>query len=305
MSGLLIASPLAISDAMLTATDVTEADYTAWNAATAYALADRCIRTASGTHKIYERLVPGTTATAPESDATNWIEVSPTNRWKLFDASNSTATAKATSLYYEITPGVAINTVFAGGIVGATSIRVRLTDATYGVVYDSGTVSLAGLPPAADPWAFCFGVWTGGVSTHTITELPAFPAAVLRVDLAGDATLAIGVLLLAAAVEFGEGIQYGARAGIQDYSRKQANDWGDLVLVERAYAKRASFTLLLTTEEIDSLQDYLAAIRATACLYIGYSAIGALSVFGFFKNFEISIAYPTRALCDFEVEGLT
>lgn len=303
MSGLLIASPLTVTDAILTATDVTENDYAAWNSATAYAVGDRVIRTS--VHKVYERLVAGTTATAPESDTTNWAEVSPTNRWKALDGSNSTATAKSTSLYYEFTPGSTLNTFFAGGMVGTTEFRLRMTDPVYGVVKDTGAVSMRGLPRASDPWEFCFGVWYSNISTYTVTDLPAYPNAVLRVDLAGDATLAVGVLLMSAAVEFGSGVEYGARAGIQDYSRKETNAWGDLVLVERAYAKRATFTLLLDTEEIDSLQDFLASIRATACLYIGYSDIAALSVFGFFKNFEIAIAYPTKALCEFDVEGLT
>ena len=55
--------PTTITDAMLTSSTVPETDYTAWNAATAYTLAQRVIRVS--THKVYERLVAGTTATAP------------------------------------------------------------------------------------------------------------------------------------------------------------------------------------------------------------------------------------------------
>ena len=77
--------PFGITDAMLTSSTVAETDYTAWNAATAYTAGDFAIRTTATTHAIYLRLISGTTATAPEDDATNWVRVSATNRWKMFD----------------------------------------------------------------------------------------------------------------------------------------------------------------------------------------------------------------------------
>ena len=104
---------------------------------------------------------------------------------------------------------------------------------------------------------------------------------------------------------FGVGIQYGARVGIQDYSRKEKNDFGDTVLVQRAFAKRANFDMQVAKAEVDSLQNFLSDVRAKPCLWIGSADYESTTVFGFYKNFDILISYPTFADCSLELEGLT
>ena len=64
-----ILNPLTVTDSILTSSSLAETDYAAWNAATAYNAGDRVIRTS--VHRIYERVIAGTTATAPESDPVN------------------------------------------------------------------------------------------------------------------------------------------------------------------------------------------------------------------------------------------
>jgi hypothetical protein len=306
MSGLIVLSPLAITPAMLTATDVAEADYPAIANGHAYALADRVISTA--THKIYECVLAYNSATpaiAPDLDATHWLVVSATNRWKLFDGANSTRTAKADSFYFEITPGMAIPALYLDSIVGASSVRVRMTDPVYGLVYDTGLVSLAGLPAAADWWEWLFGLWSPNASSYTLTELPSFPNAVIRVDVTGGADLAVGTLLLGPALEFGRGVRYGASSGIKDYTTKDVNRWGDTVVTPGEYAKRGRFTVQLTPDEIDSIQEFLAGVRAIPCLYIAYRPIGAFNVFGYYEGFEIVMPGPRQALCEVTVQGVT
>jgi hypothetical protein len=303
MTGLVIVAPIPITDTMLV-TDVPETDYPAWNAVTAYAVGDRAIRTGSTQHKIYQRVVAGTTATAPESDAVNWIQVSPTNRWKAFDASNSTQTAQTTSMFFRMTPGVAVNALYAGNITGGTAIRLRSIDPVYGTVYDK-TTSLTGSPRLPDYWEWFFGPWTAGTGQLVAIDLPTMPNAEIRVDLTGGPTLAIGVLLLGQPVEFGFGVKYGARTGINDFTVKTTNTFGDIVVTPRAFAKRVQFSVLLDNVDIDGMQEFLASVRGIPCLYIISALYGVTVVFGYYKNFEITIPYPTESQCDAEIEGLT
>jgi hypothetical protein len=390
MSGLVIVPPMAVTDAILTGTDVTEADHSAWSALTTYAVGDRVISTT--THKIYEALdsgvvspvtigngsgvIPGvvsweahghpagtpvkfaTTGTLPaplvagteyfvhspfaggflvaatvggtpintstagsgshsataasnlnrdptdeDNQGLYWLEVSATNRWKALDASNSTRTAKATSMYYEFTPAQAVSAVFVGGIVGGTSVRVRMTDAVYGVVFDEET-DISPVPGAATWWHWFFGVRTGG-SQAVHVDLPTFPNAVIRVDVEGSADLAVGVILLGQAAEFGLGVRLGARVGIQDYSRKEVNEFGDVELVERAYADRLDVVLRLENTQLDALKTYLSAIRAQSVLFVAYDGYAATVVRGFYKTFEILLAQQMHSECSLELEGLT
>lgn len=296
-----VIKPLTLTDAMLISTDVPETDYTAWNSGTTYALGDRVIVVAD--HAVYESLQASNTNHIPSSSPTWWIKVSPTNRWKMFDTSNSTQTVKSTSMTYTIRPGQAITAFGALNIVGATTVRIRLIDATYGTVYDK-TINLSALPEFSDWWSWFFGTRTAP-SLSVQTDLPSFPDADLVVDFTGTALLAVGVMIFGQSTAIGNGIEYGARVGIQDYSRKETNDFGDTVLVQRAFAKRANFDMKVEKSRVDAVQNVLANLRAVPCLWIGSSMYESTVVYGFYKDFDISISYPTYSDCSLEIEGLT
>src|SRR5436190_14410720 len=135
MERLTIVPPLVITDANLTSSNVAETDFPAWNAATNYAIGDQVIKTTPNIHKIYKRIVAGVSATSPELDAVNWLEVSATNKWKMFDALNNTQTVNAGSIVVSITPGKVTNSVALLNIV-ANSVEIKMTDPLEGGVYD-------------------------------------------------------------------------------------------------------------------------------------------------------------------------
>lgn len=306
MSGenpLVVVSPLTITDAMLTSTNVAETDYSAWSSGSTYALAARVILTS--THKVYESLQASNTNHDPLTSPLWWIEVSPTNRWKSLDTSVSTQTAQATSITYTLTPGQAVNTIALLNITGGTSVTISMTSALAGgaTVY-SKTVDLSSVPIAPDWWVWFYGVKTAPTQV-ILNDLPSYSDGVISVNLSGTASLALGVLMIGRQRAFGVGIQYGARVGIQDYSRKEKNDFGDTVLVQRAFAKRANFDMQIAKSEVDLFQIFLTEVRAKPCLWIGSTVYESTTVFGFYKNFDILISYPTYADCSLELEGLT
>jgi hypothetical protein len=233
-----------------------------------------------------------------------WAEVSPTNLWSAFDGRSSSQTAKATSMYFEITPGVAVGSLYAGNVSGCTSMRVRLTDPDYGVAYDE-TVTFGHAPVSASWWHWFFGVRRAPLSA-VLTDLPSLPNAVLRVDFTGTADLAVGVLLIGQPNRFGSdfGVLQGASSGIQDYSRRETDDFGNVNLVRRAYAPKARWRVVVPNREVGPLQNYLAELRATPVLFIGSEDLEPLIVFGFYKNFDILFSYAHRSECDLEIEGL-
>jgi hypothetical protein len=313
VNALVIVDPLTITDAMLIdsgsppETNVPENDYPQWvggSPAVTYAEGDRVILLS--THKIYESLQDANTDNDPRTSPTWWIEVGPTNRWALFDNSVSTQTRQATNITYTIEPGIAINALAALNITNATELRIRMESSALGspvIVYDE-TIDLASFPIFADWYSFFFGT-RQTPTQHIALDLPSYSDAIIQVELDGGADLAIGVLAFGQQARFGRGIRLGTRVGIQDYSRKETNEFGDTILVQRAFAKRANFDLFIDKAEVDPLQNYLSSIRATPVLWIGSNAYESTTLFGFYKNFEILIAYPEHADCELEVEGLT
>jgi len=301
MSSLQIIKPIQVSDAMLISSTVPETDYAAWSSGTTYAIGDRVILTS--THKIYESLQASNLNKPPATSPAHWIVVSPTNRWKAFDAANSTATTQASSISYVLRAGTAVKNVAVLGLVNASSLRLVLTDPVYGVVFDK-TINFSTAPLASDWWSWFFGQ-RSGTGQHIELNLPAYPAADLTVTLTGGSTLAVGVILLGQLFEFSLGVEYGARIGIQDYSRKQTNDFGDVELVRRAYARRASFGMTLVRAEVDAFQNFLTEVRTTPCVWIGTYMYESTTLYGFYKSFDIVIQYPGHANCSLDIEGLT
>ena len=61
----------------------------------------------------------------------------------------------------------------------------------------------------------------------------------------------------------------------------------------------------MDTEQIDYISRTLAQLRATPVLWIGSEGFESLSVYGFYKEFSIDLAYPTVSYCSLTIEGLT
>lgn len=301
MTPLKVIKAVTVTPAMLTATSVPENDYSVWAAGTTYALDARVILTS--THKVYQSVQAGNVGHDPATSQTWWVEVSPTNRWKLFDLSNTTQTVVDASDYYEITPGTAVNSVALLNIQGLLTIRVRLTDPSFGVVYDQ-TADLRDIPSASSWYTWFFEERTAQTQ-FLVTDLPTYPNATMRVDVTTSGTGYVGVMTMGSQRSIGSAVQQGVRLGIQDYSRKERNDWGDTVLVQRAFAKRASFNLFLENKDLDNAYRLLADLRATPCVWIGSTEFSSLVVFGFYQNFDINISYANYSDCTLDIEGLT
>lgn len=301
-SSLIVVSPMDVVPSMLVSTNVLENDYAEWSNATNYSKGQRVIVAAQ--HKVYQSSADSNTNHSPtEVGSSFWTEVSPTNRWKAFDKSNSTQTARANLISYRLTPGRAVTALSALNLTGASSIRIRVIDPVNGTLYDK-TTPLSGRMLRSTWWDWFFGPRTDP-KLSIASDLPPAPDADILIDIEGAADLAVGVILMGELRTFSMGVQMGARVGIQDYSRKERNEFGDTILVERAFARRANFQLKLKATEVDAFYSFLADVRATPCLWIGSERFEATTVYGIYKSFEIVLSYFDYSDCDLELEGLT
>lgn len=298
---LTVVKPIAITPSMLVSSDVPETDYPEWATGTTYETGARVILAAQ--HKVYQSVIDGNVGKNPATDRAAWVEVSATNRWKPFDKSVSSQVAQANAISYRIKPWQAVTSVGVLNITGGTSLRVRMIDPAAGTVYDK-TINLARTPIAPGWWMWFFGERRAPTQA-LLQDLPSYPSADILIDITGSSVLAVGVILLGQARQFSMGIRMGARVGIQDYSRKERNDFGDVMVVERAFAKRAGFSMVLTAEEVDTFHQFLSEVRATPCLWIGSQRYESTTVYGFYKSFDIVIAYFNYSDCELELEGLT
>ena len=295
-----VLAPIAITDSMLTSSTVPETDYAEWAAGTAYTAGQKVIRLT--THRIYEALT-STTGDTPETSPTKWLDLGATNRWRAFDQKVGTATAQTGSIEWVIVPGQTIGSVGLLELV-ADSVRVRVSDAIDGIVYDR-TQSLTGAITSAD-WFTYFFEPVSRRPFALFSDLPSYRDPTITITVSGLAgeTVECGVCLLGQWHEFADAVGYGARVGIVDYSKKTVDDFGNTQITERAFSKRASWQMLVANTDIDKLQRTLASLRATPALYIGSDRFDVTLVYGFYRDFDITIEYFSHSECSIELEGL-
>ncbi len=303
MSGMKIIKPTVITDAMLVSSSVPEPDVgeVVWNAATSYSKGAPVIRTT--THRKYERLVAGTSATPPESDPTNWMDIGPTNRWAMFDRKVGTVTRANTAITVVLR---------AGGPSGlgalemtGRQLKATLTDAPGGAVVHSKTVSLDGsLIESVYDWFFAD---FEQLSDVVMTDIPRhFTSGELTVELTGTSGVEIGGLQVGEVIEVGL-TKKGATVGIADYSKKERDQFGNFDVLERTWSKNANMQVLTDAQDLNKIYRRLASLRATPCIYMATDRLGfePLIVYGFYKDFGISVDYEHSHLLTIEIEGLT
>ena len=296
--------PTVITDAILTACDVPETDYAAWNSGTAYVVGNRCIRTS--THRIYECLVNNTNFT-PETNTSGvtpkWLDCGATNRWKMFDAVVGSRTTQANSITLTLTPAQIVDSIAFLDLV-ATTIDVVMTDPVEGVVYTEH-IDLISKSFIVDLYTYFFEpIITDDACV--LLGVPAYLDASLEITITNTgATAEIGTLVIGAQKYLG-GTQYAPSIGINDYSKKDVDAFGNFTVLQRAYTKRMSCELFLENNLVDILQRTLAEYRATPVVWVGTDEnFSCMLIYGFFKSFTITIIYLTHSTCSLEVEGLS
>lgn len=308
VSQLQVIAPISITSAMLSACNVPEPatgdspDPEAWAAGTTYAQGAR-VHVAS-THMIYESLQAANVGKDPTSAANStwWVSVSATNRWRMFDSSNTSQTTRSGGIDVSLAPAQVYNGLALLNVTGATTIRVRQTDPVDGVVFDK-TVVMQAPPTGADWYAYFFDPIIN--KNSAIFDLKTYGSATLRIEINGTTVVGCGVVVVGRKRSIGLGVEMGARLGIQDYSRKERNAFGDMQVTQRAYSKRAEFSMHLNSNEVDSVIDFLAGVRATPSVWVGSSKYGSTTVYGFYKDFDVTLQYADFAACTLSLEGLT
>lgn len=254
--------------------------------------------TQSGAHTLYSNPNKGFALTNPAK----WIDVAPTNRWAMFDAVNSTATTAASQIDVTFALTGRVDSIALINVSAAT-IRVIVSDAVDGVVYDK-TISMISTEGVTD-WAAYFREEIIKITDYAAFDLPAYYSPTVRIIIDGEGdAVSCGTLVVGQSRSLGETL-LGASVGIVDYSRKSVDDFGNTVVVERSFAKRGQFRIAIPANAVDEAQRILAKYRATPIIYSASEAYNSTLLLGFFKSFSIAIEYPTISYCEIEVEGLT
>lgn len=276
--------------------------YSVWSSATTYS---KDQKVDYGTH-YYNSLVNTNLNHLPdEVGSTYWELIGPDNTHAMFDGQVSTETTKATSpLTVTVACGI-VNSVALVGLVGS-SVNITVRDNGASPPVYSRTIGLDGT--IITDWYMYFFEPFVQLGEVVLTDLPPYALGRITMTLSGGGAVAIGEMIVGTAYVLGaEGTEQGANIGIIDYSRKDTDpNTGVTTFTRRAFSKRMSGQFLVANNQINGVQRILADIRAVPSVFIGseLTDYAPLVVYGFYRDFSIDIAYPTKSWCRLEVEGL-
>lgn len=273
--------------------------YEEYDVGTSYA-ADRYVISTSTNH-VYQSLT-GSNLGNSLSNTAAWLDLGPTNRYLMFDLSNSSQTVNGDEIDLTIDVTGRINSVAFLNIV-ASELQVIVTDATDGVVYDE-TISLIASDDVSNWWEYFFlpvrryGDWT-------FLDLPTYSNPTVRLIIRDPgATVKVGSAVLGLSRNIGNTV-YPSDLSIQDYSRKEVDDFGYYTIVVRDFAKKANLKVSSPENQVDVITEILADLRATPCLFVGVEAYRASWVYGFYREWKWQLAGPNESYLYLDIEGLT
>ena len=241
-------------------------------------------------HKIYECLV-GNTGYFPPRNLTGvspkWLEIGATNRWKAFDSKYASQTENADSIQYVIEPGSLDSIAFFN--LDANSIALVQKQTAGGSTLHSQTITLSGATEAVS--LSLHSGYAANELTITITKT--------------GSTAKCGEIVFGLKYNIGKTlVQAGANVGITDYSIFEEDTFGNYTVTARDYSSKGDFQLLLQNTIVDALFELLASYRATPLVFVGYSAYASMILFGYYRNFLITMNSPTTSNMEISIEGL-
>lgn len=143
------------------------------------------------------------------------------------------------------------------------------------------------------------------LSESIFENIPVYTRTRITICVVGD-VVRCGIAFAGISTKIGT-TQYGASAGIIDYSKKETDEFGTTTFIKRAFSKRMNVNLILLSSDLYRVQKVLSDIRATPCIWIGSDTdiYKSLTMYGYYKDFSLEIPYPEYSYCSLQVEGLT
>lgn len=288
--------PTKITDSILVSSSVPETDFAAWSSATTYAIGDKCIKG----HRIWQSVQASNLNNDPETSGVSfWADIGPTNRWAMFDTVVGTQTTSTDVLTVVMSAGRLDSVALLN--VDCSSISVDMfvgSDAVY-----SRTISMIDSGNIVDWYGYFFDMPIPRTDL-VLDDLLVYGEGVLRIELTKAGTVSCGACIVGLKAEIGRTLT-NPSVGILDYSTISRDDFGTPTLNKRSYSKRYSVKLVLTKSQVDYVFSILASYRATPMVWIGAENLyQSLVAYGYYKDFEIDIAYTTFSYCTLSIEGM-
>lgn len=294
-------NPTTITDSMIVQNNIVGSTYLEWSSSTSYSIGDKV--KVESIHKEYECLIANTDknpTTDPIDETTGnpyWLDLGSTNDWALFDGRSRKPSINQNSIVVSVKPNKLINSVAILNIE-ANSLNITAVSDSAGVVFNED-IDLRRLVNNFYDWFFSS---IERIDNAVRLTLPAYTDMTITITLTGN-EVKVGEFIIGKQLRIGC-TQYGLGISINDYSTKETDIFGNSFVVERAFADRIEYDVLLENNMVNTVKRFLSQYRATPLVYIGDERLEETITYGFFKRFSLVIQDFSTSQLVLEVEEL-
>ena len=122
----------------------------------------------------------------------------------------------------------------------------------------------------------------------------------------GTGTPECGEIAIGRVVTLGDTLE-GTEIGMDSFSRKEQDEYGDWVIVPRSKSDPTDFLFAITPSNAGRVRSRLAARRDLATVYFADESLisyGAIA-YGYFEKFRIPLSYQGKSIVRLEIQALT
>ena len=296
-------------DIDLTYTNVPLTDHAEWAVGTTYAEGAKVI--VLDDKRIYESLQAANTGKTPSTSPEWWFDLGSMNAYKMFDEFVNTQTVNTDQIHIKLELSRSDYVAFFG--VDGVEIELKLWDITETTLVWETTLDLtygASVVDVSDWYEYFFGEYDTKEDFSLALGAILFEG-VLEVKIIADTgqDAKCGKMIVGRQRRIGL-TRYGASAGLLDFSKKLTDDFGRTYLKQGSWAKRNSCEIIIDNSQLDAAYRTLASLRGTATAWITDSRddedgrFESLLVYGFCRDFNVVVDYPTISVCRMELEGM-
>ena len=252
-------------------------------------------------HDVWQSIAASNTGNPPATSPTKWVRVGSTNKFAMFDIGVSSQSSRSDSMDFtlrakEVADGIAFLNI------SASSLQVTQTSSVDGDVYNE-TIDLVAPISESSYYAWFFDPIVRQADI-ILADLKPYSGADVRVILTDTGgTVLCGGCILGKVFDIG-GTLLGMSFGIDDYTAKLRDDFGNFYIQEHSYSRKVSCEVRVPAAQSSALSNQLAAYRAIPTVYIGAESVPGSFTFGFYERYLMTADYISEHLMSIEIKGL-
>lgn len=232
-----------------------------------------------------------------------WVRIRPTNYWAAIDGETDTQTQTTNSLVMSFNVSNYDSLALLG--VEAEDVTISLYDNDSEQVVYNKIVNMQDEIQVIDFYSYCFEPFLFKPSLY-LEDLPLYGNATITITLVSS-IVKIGRIVLGRTFYIGD-TEFGASLGIESYSSKSVDEFGNVSLLQRGSVNIDDITVRIPTNKVPIIRNKFKELDAKPLLFIADesedSNVDNLLNFGYWTNLSILIPNPVSSTASISIKGI-